>query len=155
MKINLGLHLGFAATRYNDPKIWTNIVRNELNLEYVQFVSDLLNPSMPNKTIKDEIKKINFYVEKNNIKIKHTLTSPRYNYLGHYNKEINNYWKHWLKKFINISAKLGAEGTGSLLGIFSFNDLENNFFLTRKKIIEGWVDLSKHAKKKSIYTIAC
>ena len=57
MKINLGLHLGFATTRYNDPKIWTNIVRKELGLGHVQFVSDLLNPSLPSKTINDEIKK--------------------------------------------------------------------------------------------------
>ncbi len=150
MKINLGLHLGFAATRYNDPKIWTDIVRNEFNLRHVQFVSDLLNPSMPNKIIKDEIKKINFYIEKNNIKIKHTLTSPRYNYLGHHNKRVSNYWKDWLKKFIGISADLGAEGAGSLLGIFSFNDLKNNFSFTKKKIIEGWIDLSKYAKQKGL-----
>ena len=42
MKINLGLHMGFASTRFNNPKIWTDIVRNEFNLEHVQFVSDLL-----------------------------------------------------------------------------------------------------------------
>ena len=38
-KINLGLHLGFLTTRYNDPKIWTDLVRNEFNLSHVQFVS--------------------------------------------------------------------------------------------------------------------
>jgi hypothetical protein len=55
MKINLGLHLGFASTRFNDPKIWTDIVRNELDLNYVQFVSDLLEPSLPKKIINEEI----------------------------------------------------------------------------------------------------
>ena len=150
MKINLGLHLGFATTRYNDPKIWTDIVRNELDIEYVQFVSDLLNPSLPNNTIDDEIKKINFYTKKNNIKIKHTMTSPRYNYLGHHNKDISNYWSVWLKKFINISAELGAEGAGSLLGVLSFDDLKKNFSYSKKKIINGWVDLSKYAKKKGL-----
>ena len=150
MKINLGLHLGFATTRYNDPKIWTDIVRNELDIEYVQFVSDLLNPSLPNSIINDEVKKINFYTKKNNIKIKHTMTSPRYNYLGHHNKNISNYWGIWLKKFINISAKLGAEGAGSLLGVLSFDDLKKNFLYSKKKIINGWVDLSRYAKKKGL-----
>ena len=51
MKINLGLHLGFASTRFNDPKIWTDIVRNEFNLDYVQFVSDMIEPSLPNSII--------------------------------------------------------------------------------------------------------
>ena len=51
MRINLGLHLGFATTRYNDPKVWANLVRKEFDLDYVQFVSDLIDPSLPNKII--------------------------------------------------------------------------------------------------------
>ena len=101
MRINLGLHLGFATTRYNDPKVWANLVRKEFDLDYVQFVSDLLDPALPNKIINQEIEKINYYTKKNNIKIKHTITSPRYNYMGHYNAKISNYWRDWLIKFIN------------------------------------------------------
>jgi len=147
MKINLGLHMGFATTRFNNPKIWTDIVRNEFNLEHVQFVSDLLEPSMPANIVKDQIKKINYYTKKNKIKIKHTMTSPRYNYMGSTDIAISNYWKNWLKKFIKISSQVGAEGAGSLLGIYSFDDLKNNSMATRKKIINGWVDLSSYAKK--------
>lgn len=147
MKINLGLHLGFASTRFNNPKIWTEIVKNEFNLEYVQFVSDLLEPAMPDKVINDQIKKINYYTKKNSIKIKHTMTSPRYNYIGSTDIQVSNYWKNWLKKFLKISSQIGAEGAGSLLGIYSFDDLKNNSKATRKKIINGWVDLSSYAKK--------
>ena len=146
MKINLGLHMGFAITRFNNPKIWTDIVRNEFNLEYVQFVSDLLQPSMPDNIVKDQINKINYYTKKNEIKIKHTITSPRYNYMGSTDIIVSNYWKDWLKKFIKISAQIGAEGAGSLLGIYSFDDLKNNYLETRKKIINGWIELSSHAK---------
>jgi hypothetical protein len=147
MKVNLGLHLGFAVTRYNDPKVWTKIVRDELELDYVQFVSDLLEPSLPDKIIQEEIAKINFYTKKYNLKIKDTFTLPRYNYMAHYNTKISDYWKIWLKKFIYISSKLGAEGAGSLLGIYSFEDLEKNYKKTRTRIIDGWVDLSEYAKK--------
>ena len=150
MKINLGLHLGFASTRFNDPKIWTDIVRNEFDLDYVQFVSDMIEPSLPNSIINEEIKKVNFYTKKYNIKIKDTITLPRYNYMGHHNPKISKYWKNWLKRFIDISSKLGADGVGSLLGIYSFSDLKNNLIKTRKKIIDGWVDLSKHAKQRGI-----
>ena len=146
MKINLGLHLGFASTRFNNPKIWTDIVRNEFDLNYVQFVSDLLEPSLPKKIINEEISKINYYTKKHNIIIKDTMTLPRYNYIGHYNPQISNYWKNWLKNFIKISSQLGADGAGSLLGIYSFDDLENNYKKTRKRIIDGWVDISKYAK---------
>ena len=146
MKINLGLHLGFASTRYNNPKIWTDIVRNEFNLDYVQFVSDLIEPNLPKHIIDEEIKKVNFYTKKHKIKIKDTMTLPRYNYIGHHNPKISDYWKDWLKRFVKISAQLGAQGAGSLLGIYSFDDLNNNFSYTRKKIIDGWVDISKYAK---------
>ena len=60
---------------------------------------------------------------------------------------ISIYWKEWIKKFIKISSLLGAEGAGSLLGIFTFDDFENNYSSTRKKIINGWLDLAKFGKK--------
>ena len=138
--------MGFAITRFNNPRIWTDIVRNEFNLEYVQFVSDLLEPSMPNNIVNDQINKINYYTTKNQIKIKHTITSPRYNYMGSTDINISNYWKDWLKKFIKISSKIGAEGAGSLLGIYSFDDLKNNYLVTKKKIINGWIELSSYAE---------
>jgi|TARA_B100000767_G_C19688693_1_gene502954 hypothetical protein len=147
MKINLGLHLGFASTRYNNPKIWTDIVRNEFNLDYVQFVSDLIEPSLPEKIINEEIETTKFYLDKYKINLKHSFTLPRKNYIGHYNKSVNQYWISWLKKFIKISAKLGAEGAGSLLGIYSFDELENNYKDTRKRIISGWKELSIYAEK--------
>ncbi len=147
MKINLGLHLGFAATRYNDPRIWTDIVKNEFKLNHVQFVSDLIEPSLPIKIINEEVKKTKFYLKKNNIKVKHAMTLPRNNFMGHHNKNISNYWKNWLKKFIKISADLGAEGAGSLLGVYSFDTLQNKFLKTRKQIIDGWVDISRYAKE--------
>lgn len=147
MKIDLGLHLGFAATRYNDPKIWSEIVRKEFDLDYVQFVSDLIDPDLPDKIINREINRTKFYLKKYNIRIKHAMTLPRNNYLGHYNIDIREYWLKWLKKFVNISSKLGADGAGSLLGIYSFDQLKNNFIETRKNIIKGWIDLSAHAKR--------
>ena len=147
MKINLGLHLGFASTRYNNPKIWTDIVRNEFNLDYVQFVSDLIEPSLPEKIINEEIELTKFYLNKYKINLKHTITLPRKNYIRHYKKSVRLYWINWLKKFIKISGKLGAEGAGSLLGIYSFDDLKNNFSDTRKRIISGWNELSFYAEK--------
>jgi len=150
MKINLGVFLNFATTRFNDPKIWTNIVRKEFDLDYVQFASDLIDPAMPNTIINSQIEKVNYYTKKNNIKVKHAMTSPRYNYMGHYDMAVSNYWKKWLKKYLYISSKLGAEGAGSHLGIYSFNDLEKNFKIRRKKIINGWIELSKYAKQQGL-----
>ena len=150
MKINLGLHLGFAATRYNEPKIWTDIVRNELKIRHIQFVSDLIEPSLPNEIIKYKISELKYYLKKNDIIIKHSITSSRKNYLGHYDKRIRSYWFNWLKKFIDISSKLGVEGVGTMPGILTFNDLNNNYKPRMLNIISGWNELSKYAKTKKI-----
>ncbi len=147
MNIKLGLHLGYASTRYNDPKIWTDIVRNEFDLNYVQFTSNLLEPNFSQSIIRDQINKINYYTKKNDIKIKHTFTSPRNNFLAHKDKRIRDYWFKWLKKFIWISKKLGAEGVGSLLGVLTFDDLKNNFKSREQDIIQGWKKLSKYAEQ--------
>tara|TARA_Y100000591_G_scaffold319002_1_gene330554 strand:- start:73 stop:969 length:897 start_codon:yes stop_codon:yes gene_type:complete len=147
MNVQLGLHLGYCSTRYYKPEIWTDIVRNEFDLSYVQFTSNLLEPTLPKNIIIDEIKKINFYSQKNDIKINHTFTSPRNNFLGHSNKKIRIYGLEWLKRFLWISKNLGAEGAGSLLGVLSFDDLNKNFKKREKNIIDGWVHLSIYAKK--------
>ena len=147
MIVKLGLHLGYASTRFYEPEIWTKIVREQFNINYVQFTSNLLDPIYPNKILDEQIKKIKFYTKKYNIIIEDTFTSPRLNYLGHSNKLIRNYWFKWLKKFFLISKKLGARSSGSLLGIMSFSDLNKNFKETEENIIKGWVELSKYAKK--------
>ena len=66
MNLKLGLHLGYASTRFYDPKIWTEIVRNDFGLNYVQFTSNLLEPTLPNNILNDEIDKIKFF-QKNTI----------------------------------------------------------------------------------------
>ena len=107
MNLKLGLHLGYASTRYYEPKIWTEMVRNEFDLNYVQFTSNLLEPTLPNHIISDEIDKIKFFSKKHNIKFDHTFTSPRNNFFGHSNKKIRN-----ICYDIN---------TGKLIGISSYD----------------------------------
>ena len=145
MNLKLGLHLGYASTRYYEPKIWTEMVRNEFGLNYVQFTSNLLETTLPNHIISDEIDKIKFFSKKHNIKIDHTFTSPRSNFLAHSNSDINKYWSNWFKKFLWISKELGAEGVGSLLGIMSFADLYNNLLIGQEN------EFVEHKKYNQIF----
>ena len=150
MKINLGLHLGFAINRYPEPKNWARLVNQKLGINQVQFVSDLLEPSFPNKIIEKQIDEINNQANKYNIKIDHTFTSPRYNFFGHPNLEISNHWLKWFKKFIDITASLNAKGTGCLLSIFSVNDYKFRRELIETRIIKKWKELSLYAKNKKL-----
>ena len=64
MDLKLGLHLGYASTRYYEPKLWTEMVRNEFGLNYVQFTSNLMEPSLPKSILSDEIQKTKYYLKK-------------------------------------------------------------------------------------------
>tara|TARA_A100001011_G_C14223009_1_gene805302 strand:+ start:75 stop:971 length:897 start_codon:yes stop_codon:yes gene_type:complete len=150
MKINFGVHLGFAITRYPEPEVWTRIISKQLGLSHVQFISDLLPPELPKSIINEQIKKINDNCEKYNIKIDNTFTSPRYNFIAHPNQKISDYWFKWFKKFINITSKLNAKGTGSVLGIQSFNTLEKYKKNNLNYLIKKWNELSIYAKNKNL-----
>ena len=150
MKINLGVHLGFAITRYPEPKEWAKLIKKELDIQYVQFVSDLLEPSFDKNIIKKQINIIKEQINKYDLEIKHTFTSPRYNFWSHPNNEISEYWSKWFKKFIDISVELNSIGTGSLLGIYSVNDYKNNRQKIEKRTIDQWRSFSIYAKNKGL-----
>ena len=150
MRVNLGIHLGFAINRYPEPDEWAKLVSEELGIKYVQFVSDLLDPSYDNYIIDKQINSILNATNKYGIKIDHTFTSPRYNFLGHPDEKIAKFWFNWLKRFINISSRLSSRGTGCLLGIYSVNDFHNNKVLLEDRIIYYWQQLSMYAEEKNL-----
>ena len=147
MKINFGLHLGFAITRYPEPEAWTKLVRQEFDVSHVQFISDLLPPELDEAIVEEQIKKINDCADKYDIKIDNTFTSPRYNFIGHPNPEISEYWFNWLKKFIVITSKLNGKGTGSVLGIQSVKSSETDSNANENYLIEKWKELAQYAKR--------
>ena len=150
MKINFGVHLGFAITRYPEPDQWAKLVREELDISHVQFVSDLLPPELNDDIIEEQIKKINDCANKYQIKIDNTFTSPRYNFIAHPDKKISDYWFNWLKKFILISSKLKSKGTGSVLGIYSVESFKKNNGICDDYLIDKWKELSVYAAENNL-----
>ena len=63
MSYRLGLNTGFAVNRYSDPMSWCKLV-NKCELNYVQLTADLINPSLPNYIIDEQIKQINYWKKK-------------------------------------------------------------------------------------------
>lgn len=126
-KPKLGINLGFCINRFPEPEVWAKIVGKELGLRWVQFVADLLNPFLPQRIIEKEIKRIQESVAKYELVIETTFTSvfTRVNHLLHPDPEQRKVWFEWFKKWFEISARLGAKGSGSHFGIFSVSDYEN------------------------------
>jgi D-erythrulose 1-phosphate 3-epimerase len=150
MKLKLGTNLGFAINKYIEPKEWTRIVGEELGLRSVQFVADLLNPFLPKYYVEEQIKKIQYYTGKYDIKVDSIFTSAftRVNHLMNPDKRAREIWFQWFKEFLEIGSKLGAKTGGSHFGIMTFATYEDT--KKRDEIIEegikGWQELSFYAK---------
>lgn len=150
MKTRLGINTGFALNRYPEAEEWTRIVGEFLGLRYVQLTATLLNPSLPEKIISSQAKKIRRAAADHGIRIQHTFTDAytQLNHLAHPDEDTRKYWVGWFKKFAEISAELGAESMGSHLGIFSVRDMKDpkrREFVFRETL-HGWAEISDHAK---------
>ncbi len=150
MKLKLGINCGFAINRYMEPEEWTRIVGEELDLRYVQFVADLLNPFLPKDFIEEQIEKILIYKEKYNVKVESVFTSAftRVNHLMHPEAKARKIWLQWFKDFFTIAARLGAKSGGSHFGIMTFptyRDEKKREEIIREAV-KSWQELSWFAK---------
>lgn len=126
-KFSLGINAGFATNRFPEPEVWLRIVGKKLGLRYVQFVADLLNPFLPPKVIEQQIIELKKNATKYDVKIDTAFTGAftRVNHLMHPDVLQRKVWFDWFKRWLEISAKLGARGSGAHFGIMSVADFNN------------------------------
>lgn len=146
-KIHFGVHLGFAVNRWPEPEEWARLLSEELGLKHAQFCSDLLQPHFPDEIIDQQIALINEACKTYDIKLLHTFTSQRWMYCGHPDGKTREYWHWWLKRFSDISARIGSISTGSRLGIYSFRDFEKRKELIFNEIVKFWRKWAEYSEK--------
>ncbi len=150
----LGINTGFAVNRYSEPEVWTEIIGNKLGLKKVQFTADMLNPSLPDNIIIDQVKRIREGCEKYNIQITSTFTGAftRVNHLAHPDPKLRAFWINWFKIFVDLSLALGAKSMGSHFGIFTERENLNKSLRSerREQNIKGWHEIGKYAKKQGL-----
>jgi sugar phosphate isomerase/epimerase len=152
VKLKLGINLGFAINRYNEPEEWTRIVGKELNLRYVQFVADLLNPFLPGDYIDSQIDRIRSAAKEYDVHIEGIFTSAftRVNHLMNPDEQARKIWMKWFKGLIDIGSELGAKSCGSHFGILTFasyNDKTKREYLI-EECVKAWQTLSFYAREK-------
>lgn len=154
MIVHLGINTGFALNRFTAPEEWIPLVSQTFGLKQVQFTADLLNPSLPDDLINNQIERINSLKEKYNVSIPHTFTSAftRVNHLSHPDPKLREYWIKWFCRFVDISVALGAESMGSHFGILTIPDLHDPAKRVQrfKQNIEGWHRIAEYAKEKGL-----
>ena len=146
-KFHLGINLGFAINRFPEPQVWVPLVRRELGLRWVQFVADLLNPSLPAPLLQEQAALIRRLADREGVVIHSTFTSAftRVNHLMHPEPRQRRWWQEWFESFARLSARLGAVAMGSHFGIMSVHDWERP--RARRERVEGavaaWQQISR------------
>lgn len=149
MRLRLGINTGFAINRYPEPDDWIGIVADELGLDTVQFTADLLNPSLGEDILARETEKIRALCALHGVRVTSTFTSQftRVNHLLHPDPATQRWWVDWFKRFLRLSADLGAEGAGSHFGILTCRDNADPEVREHRiqQGVSAWRDLSRTA----------
>jgi sugar phosphate isomerase/epimerase len=146
MSYRLGIDLGFARNRYQEPEVWPQIVREELGIGYVSLVADILNPSWPEDYLKKLVRRTKNALDRYGVRAEACFTSAltRFPHLMHYDAEMRRYYIEWFKRFFSMAAELGCTYGGSHFGIMSFkdyNDTDRRRYIL-DEAVKGWQELS-------------
>jgi sugar phosphate isomerase/epimerase len=148
-KYLLSVNTGFAVNRFTNLKNFSSFIGDFLNIRYVQLTSDFLMLNMNEKYISKYSNNLREALIKKKIKVNSTFTGSytRLNHLSHPDKEHQDYWLKWFKRFFKISKKLGANYSGSHLGILGFDEKKTSGYFLNKRLIDNWSTLSEYAYK--------
>jgi sugar phosphate isomerase/epimerase len=132
---SLGVNLGFAVNRFPEPEDWIPLVSEQIGVRRVQFVADLLNPSLPGKIRSQKVRKINSLCEKHGVAIESAFTGAftRVNHFGSADPEIRSYWKRWFFDYLEQSVDMGVTNIGGHPGILS--QINNDDPVMRTKML--------------------
>ncbi len=146
----VGVNLGFAVNRFPEPLDWVPLIADQIGVRRVQFVADLLNPSLPAKLRVKKVAEINKLIDSHGIVIESAFTGAftRVNHFGSSDPEIRNYWLDWFKCYLTQSADLGAKTFGGHPGIMS-KLVDDNPELRKvaiENIASAWLELMDFAQ---------
>ena len=151
MAFRLGIDLGFSRNRYQEPEVWTRIVRKELGLGYISLIADILNPDWPEDYLQKLLGRIKENIGCYDIKVEACFTSAltRVPHLMHFDDEMRDYYLEWFKKFFLMAAQLGCRMGGSHFGIMTFANYNDNNRrkMILEKAVKGWQELSFFARE--------
>ena len=154
MIVRLGINTGFAVNRFTEPEEWIPLVSETFGLRIVQFTADLLNPSLPDEIITDQVQRSKALLQTYDVRIQHTFTGAftRVNHLAHPHPKSREYWVHWFCRFADISVKLGAESMGSHFGILTVPDFRDPKTRAQrfKENVENWHRIAEYAAEKGL-----
>lgn len=153
-RILLGVDCNFAANRYTEPEVWTEIVAKKLGLRYVQYATDLLDPYLPLSIQERVCRETLQACQKRGLTIYNTFGGnlARQHWLGHPDEEIRREAENWLKRLIYQASLLEAEGTGVCFGIMTVRyseDPQRRQYLI-EEMVQAYRRLAHYARREGL-----
>jgi sugar phosphate isomerase/epimerase len=150
----LGINLSFAVKRWPEPEIWTAFVREELELDLVQFSFDLLDPWWPEVLSRPLAKRIRQTTEAHGLTLHSAfvgLAAYTYNALLHPEREGREAAKRWYRHAIELTAEMGAPAMGGPVGGLSVHERARGARTERyEELLDTLGELSEHAKRHGL-----
>jgi D-erythrulose 1-phosphate 3-epimerase len=146
----LGTNLIFAGNRFIEPEEWSKIAREELDLDYIQFSADVLDPFWPQSYINEYLVRTRDCLSKYNLTVDSVFSGnfSRRHLMLHPDAAGRAIWFDWYKRLLHIGSELGAISAGSHFGAMTVKDINDatSFHARRAEGIHLWQELSQHAK---------
>jgi sugar phosphate isomerase/epimerase len=122
---SLGVNNCFAVKRWPEPDIWAALVKDELGLDLVQHSLDLVDLDTSHDEILAQAGAIRTACDSNGLRIDSTFTG-----LAAYSSNLllaptapsRQRAIEWYRRAIELSAAMGAPGTGGHVGAFTVSD---------------------------------
>jgi D-erythrulose 1-phosphate 3-epimerase len=150
-RFKLGTNLIFAGNRFVEPEEWSRVIREELDLDFVQFSADVLDPSWPKTYVDEYIKRTRQCLQKYNLQVDSMFTGnfTRRHLFLHPDAGGRKLWFDWYKNLIKMGAEIGAYSAGSHFGVMSVHDISDRDRYNQRLAdgIQIWQELSEYAKE--------
>jgi sugar phosphate isomerase/epimerase len=157
-EMKLGLNLSFAIKRWLGGERLASLIRQDLDIEYVQFTWDLVDPWWPDVPRDRLARDYATAFADAGITIESTfggLASYTYNHFLSPNEDLRAMGKEHLKRAIDMTAEMHVSTAGMPFGSYCADDAVNP--ARREEIyklaLEAIVDLSRHARQRGLSSL--
>jgi sugar phosphate isomerase/epimerase len=150
-KFKLGFNLICAGNRFPEPEEWTRIARQEFDLDYIQFSSDVLDPLWPQDYVQEYLERTKRCLRQYELVVDSMFTGvfTRRHLLLHPDAGGRALWFAWYEALIRAGAIIGAKSVGSHFGALTMKDAADPARYRQRvdEAIKRWQELSQYAKE--------
>ena len=154
MPFTLGLNTNAMVNRYVEPEDLVATIADEIGMRRIQLTPEILSPDWPGAIVADHVRRLNRACERHGARITFTFTGnySRLNAMAHPDPAVRRHYLGWFKRFVDITADLGAASTGSQIGILTTRDDADPQRRAERlaQCMDLWRELALHAKERGL-----